>query len=460
MPEIKNKKEVPEVLEVDIEKLSYQGYGIAKYNGYVIFVENACPGDRLRIRLGKKNKNFGFGKIVEIISQSEHRIKPFCPMQKVCGACQIQYIDYPSQLMFKKEMVEDCMRGLNVEIAEVVPSPATVGFRHKIQYPVSCTKNSKRLLAGYFKQGSHDIVNIKYCPIQPACADRIVDFIRSQAETFGVSGYDEASHRGILRHILIRSSKYSGKNLILLVINSDIVPDNIKQFAKKIYADLDGISGVGVNLNTGKTNLILGKTTMILEGEGYVEEMLCGRVFKIGPETFFQVNPGSADNIFRYVKKFISNEFNSPVILDAYAGITAFGICLADIAKKVISVEEVEASVKLAEKVVEENGLNNIELYNMDAGEFFERELNQNQRKYDVTLLDPPRKGCSEMSLEYALKLTRGKIIYVSCNPATLARDLRFLTDRGGKVEKLQPFDMFPHTYHIENVAIISVPKT
>ena len=185
---------------------------------------------------------------------------------------------------------------------------------------------------------------------------------------------------------------------------------------------------------------------------------MCDKTFKIGAKTFFQVNPATANNIFKYLKDFITNHFSNPLILDAYAGITAFGICMSDIASKVVSIEEVKESVELAKTIIKENNINNIELHQGDAGKFLS-EQSLLERQFHVTILDPPRKGCSANSLDYALKLTKDKIIYVSCNPATLARDLKYLKEQGAIVEYIQPFDMFPHTYHIENVAIISVNK-
>lgn len=455
--QIAHKKDVPSELTVEIEKLSNLGYGIAKYDGYVIFVENACPGDTVKIRLTKKNKSYANAVILEIINPSPHRITPFCPMQKVCGACQLQFIDYNYQLELKKQIVEDELRGIGVNIGDVVPSPKIKEYRRKIQYPVSETRDSKKMIAGYYKSASHEIVNIKYCPIQPESCDKIIEFIRSKFQELGIKGYLEKNHSGDLRHVVIRSSEYNEKNLVILVINSVKVLDKIKKLAHELYTELPDIAGVGVNLNPDKTNLILGKETEILEGEGFIEEKLCDNIFKVGAETFFQVNPSSANNIFEYVKKYISDNFENPIILDAYAGITAFGICLSDAAKKIVSVEEVKASVELADKIIKENGIKNIELHNMDAAMFFDKEINTKGRKFDVTVLDPPRKGCTKESLDYALKLTKDKIIYVSCNPSTLARDLRYLIEQGCKIESVQPFDMFPHTYHIENVAIISV---
>ena len=460
--QIVNKKDIPEVLEVKIEKLSNLGFGIAKVDGYVIFVEGACPDDVVKIRVGKKNKTYANAKVIEIIKPSPYRVIPFCPMQKVCGACQLQFIDYKYQLKLKKEIVIDAMHsicGSEIEIKDVIPSPKDREYRHKIQYPVSETQNSKRILAGYYKSASHELVNIKYCPIQPAYCDNIIEFIRTAAQEEGLSGYNEKKHSGDLRHIVIRTSNFNQKSLVVLVVNSTKVFDKLKKLAHRIYTELENIAGVMVNFNSKKTNLILGENTELIEGKEFIEEKLCDKIFKIGAKTFFQVNPSSANNIFEFVKEYISKNFDQPLVLDAYAGITAFGICLSDVAKKVVSVEEMKESVILADKILKENSIKNVELHNMDAGKFFEKELKTKGRKFDVTVLDPPRKGCSQESLDYALKLTKGQIIYVSCNPATLARDLKYLIEKGCKVQFIQPFDMFPHTYHIENVAIIELPN-
>ncbi len=451
-------KDLPKELDVCIEKLSNLGYGIAKHNGFVIFVTDVAPGDKVRIRIVKKNKNFAHAIVLELLSPSPYRVKPFCPLQKVCGACQLQFIDYNYQLKLKKDIVADAVRsicGAEIEIRDVIPSPKQIQYRHKIQYPVSETKSSIR--AGYYKTGTHELVNIKYCPIQPTYCDEIIEFIRQNAKKCGISGYNETEHSGLLRHIVIRTSSLNQKSLVILVVNAEGVRAEFIELARKIYTEIDNIAGVGINYNVRKTNLILGEKTEILEGDGFIEEKLCDRVFKVGAKTFFQVNPYTADNIFRYVKEYISNHSQNSVLLDAYAGITAFGICMADVAKKVVSVEEVKESVALADVIVRENKIKNVELHNKDAAEFFESELKKRKKGYDITILDPPRKGCTEKSLDYALQLTKEKIIYVSCNPATLARDLKYLIAQGCRVEFIQPFDMFPHTYHVESVAVINL---
>lgn len=439
----------------EILKLSNTGLGIAKLDGFVIFVENACPGDKVKVKITKKNKNYAVAKILDFIEYSPDRIEPFCKMQKICGACQIQFINYDTQLKLKKEIVQDIMHSLlgeNVEVRDVIPGPQTREYRHKIQYPVSQTKDSKKIIAGYFKQNSHELINIKHCPIQPKYCDDIIEYIKYTANNCGISGYYERKHSGNLRHIVIRTSAANKKNLIILVVNDTKLSPSVKFLAEKIYKELDNISGVCVNYNNKKTNLILGEKTELIFGNDYIEENLCGKIFKIGAKTFFQVNPKSANNIFEYIKNYIKSNYNRPVILDAYAGIAAFGICLSDIAKKVISVEEVKESIELASDIINKNKIDNVELHNIDMS-----KMEDTNYEFDITIVDPPRKGCTQESLNYILKLTKKQIIYVSCNPATLARDLKYLKENGCIIQYIQPFDMFPHTYHIECVAIINI---
>lgn len=445
-------------LTVKIEKLSNLGTGIAKVDGYVIFVENACPGDEVKIRITKANKNYANAKVIEVITPSEHRVQPFCSMQKVCGACQLQFIDYDYQLELKRQIVEDAIRtigNLDIEIPTPIASPDIKEYRHKIQYPISETKVSKRLLAGYYKPASHEIVNIKHCPIQPKICDDIIEFIRNKAFDFGISGYNEKKHSGDLRHVVIRTSAATGKNLIVLVVNSTKTFDRLKDFAQCIFDNFYEVSGVCVNFNSKQTNVILGDKSELLCGKDFIKERILDKTFRIGANTFFQVNPKSAENIFKYVKDYIQNNFENPLVLDAYAGVTSFGISISDVCKKVVSVEENKEAVTRALEIIELNEIKNVEVHNMDAAKYFKKE----KRKFDAVILDPPRKGCTKESLDEAFRLSKNKIIYVSCNPATLARDLKYLSEKGATVESIQPFDMFCHTFHIENVAIINCNK-
>ena len=440
---------------VNIEKLSNLGTGIAKLDGMVVFVENACPGDELRVKLTKLNKNYATAKIVEIITPSKFRVDPLCPLQKVCGACQIQFIDYEYQLKLKKEMVKDALHsiaGLEIDVPLTIPTPKTKEFRQKIQYPVSRTKVSKRILAGYYKPQTHEIVNIKYCPIQPRICDEIIEYIRVKAFDYGISGYNEKKHVGDLRHIVLRSSADTGKVLVTLVANAKKTFERIEDFAKDIFENFDEVCGVCVNLNPKKSNVILSQDTVCVCGEDFVEERVLDKVFPIGANTFFQVNPKSAENIFNYVKTEISKTPNATV-LDTYAGIAVFGILVADIAESVVSVEENSESVNKARSVIKKYKLSNIKVFEDDTAKF----LQNLKRKFDITILDPPRKGCTQDALDEVVAHTKQKIIYVSCNPATLARDLRYLTAKGWTLKSVQPFDMFCHTFHVETVAVLEL---
>ncbi len=442
-------------LVVNIEKFSNLGTGIAKVDGQVVFVENACPDDVVKIKITKVNKNYATAKTVEVITPSRHRVEPFCPMQKVCGACQMQFIDYGYQLQLKKQMVEDAMRSighLNVVVNNPIESPEVRNYRRKIQYPISQTKNSGRIIAGYFKPQSHEIVNIKYCPIQPEICDKIIDFVRENAPKFSLTGFNEKKHTGDLRHVVIRSSADNGNCLVTLVVNATKMFDRLNDFAKSVFEEFGEVVGVCVNFNSKKTNVILGQETVCLYGQDYVEERILDKCFKIGADTFFQINPKSAENIFKYVKKQVE-KFENPTVLDTYAGIATFGIVVSDVAQKVVSVESNHSSIEKAKEVVELNDISNVELFAQDTTKY----LKSIKRKFDMTILDPPRKGCTQEALEEVLAHTKKQIIYVSCNPATLARDLKYMTEHGAKVESIQPFDMFCHTYHIENVAIINV---
>ena len=374
-------------------------------------------------------------------------------MQKVCGACQLQFIDYNYQLEVKRQTVQDALHsigGIDIEVPLTVASPVNTQYRHKVQYPISQTKVSKRLLAGYYKPKSHEIVNIKHCPIQPEICDNVIEFIRENAQNFGISGYNEKKYNGVLRHVVLRVSSNNGKVLVTLVINAKRPFDNIEKFANTIYENFDDVVGVCLNFNTKQTNVILSDNTICVAGQDFVEEKILDKTFKIGADTFFQVNPKSAENIFKYVKDEIKKSDN-PIVLDAYAGIAAFGILVSDASKEVVSVESNKSSIEKAEEVIKLNNINNVKLFAEDTAKY----LKSIKRKFDITILDPPRKGCTKESLDETLNRTKDKIIYVSCNPATLARDLKYLLEKGCKLESVQPFDMFCHSYHVETVAVI-----
>ena len=444
-----------DVLEAGVQKLVYEGDGLVKVDGYPIFIEGACSEDRLKIRITKANKNFANAVIEEIIEPSPHRVKPFCPLHNVCGGCGWQHIDYDFQLEQKRNIVAETVKkitGEDIEIKPVLPSAETRAFRSKVQYPVSQTKVSKRLLAGYYKKGSHELVNIKYCPIQPKIIDKITEFIRTKAQELGISGYNEKLHKGELRHIVYRMSKSENECIVIFVVNDTKLNDKFKKLAKKVMEEFAHVKGCLINYNTLKGNLIMTGDTRKIQGENYIIEKMDGKTFKISANSFFQVNIGSAKNIFNTVKDIVAANYPDSRILDAYSGVSSFGIWLSDIAREVVSVEEAPSATKDAADNVELNNVKNLTALNGDAKKIF-AQLCENGERFDVTVLDPPRKGCEKESLDFALKLSDKAIIYVSCNPSTLARDLKYLHENGFKTKYIQPVDMFCHSYHIESVA-------
>ena len=442
-------------MEIEPQKLVYEGAALAKLEGYPIFIEGACPGDKLKIKITKANKNFAAAVIEEIIEPSSHRVKPFCPMHNVCGGCGWQHIDYDFQLEQKRNIVEENVKkitGEDIEVKPVIASPETRAFRSKVQYPVAQTKVSKRLLAGYYKRGSHELVNIKFCPIQPKIIDKITEFIRQNAQELGISGYNEKLHKGDLKHIVYRYSRSENNLIVIFVVNDSQLRDKFKKLSKKLTDEFAHIKGCLINYNPQKTNLIMSNDTRKITGENFITEKIGDKIFKISANSFFQVNIGSAENIFNIVKDIIKNNYKDCRILDAYSGVSSFGIWLSDAAKEVVSVEEAPSATKDAAENVKLNNVTNLTALNGDAKKIFE-ELIARGQKFDVTVLDPPRKGCERESLDYAVKLSERAIIYVSCNPSTLARDLKYLHENGFKTKYIQPVDMFCHSYHIESVA-------
>lgn len=443
-------------LELRVEKLTYQGSALARTeDGFVVFVKNAAPCDLVKVKITKANKNWAVGEIIEILEESKHRKKPICPLFNACGSCSYQYVDYDFLLQEKNNMLKEAFYGLgyDVEFRKPCASPKIEEYRHKIQYRVSETKNSKRLLVGYFKEKSHDIVNIKFCPIQPKIADEMAEFLR---QNWSLGGYVEKTHKGLLRSFIVRFSSDLQNALVTLVLNLE--EKNFSQFefklcdfAKKMSEKFPQIKGVSVNFNSEKTNNILGQKFKTIFGEEFIYENLGDeKKYKISPSSFFQVNPHCAKEIFDEVKGYIDD---GSVILDAYGGVGAIGIWCASCAKKVVLVEESESSIKDAKENFKLNNVEKYEIFLADAKAQF-RKFIKEKKKFSHIIIDPPRKGCDREALEILSQLGE-KIIYVSCNPQTLVRDLKILGELGFVAKSTRAFDMFPFSYHIESVTMI-----
>ena len=435
------------IVELTIEKVVFQGKGLARFgkDKLSVFVENVLPDEKIKAKIISINKNYATAELIEILEASPHRIKPFCPIYNACGSCQMQIADYDYIIELKTAILSELFS--DFKIKPVIKSPKILEYRHKIQYPCTQTKNSKRILIGYYKKQSHELTNIKFCPLQPDIINKIAQFIR---DYIPIDCYSEKTHKGILRHVLMRATT-KGEIILTLILNSDEIDKLLYDFSKKIMLEFPSIKGIFANFNQLKTNKILGDKFKKIAGNDYIVENLDDKIYKIGPESFFQVNPYCTIELFNEVKKNIKE---NSTILDAYAGVGAIGIYLKEKAKFITYVEENLEAASLAQENYKLNKITNYEIYKGDAKKHFINFKKQN-KTFDYIILDPPRSGCDKDGLMAISELAEN-IIYVSCNPATLKRDSELLKEKGFKIKSIQGFDMFPYTYHIECVMVLN----
>ncbi len=452
-----------DIVEIKIDSLAYGGDGLGKIDNYAVFVPDTAPGDVVKAQIVSSKKSYAKALLSEVIEPSECRTIPECPLAKVCGGCQWQYIYYNEQLSIKKQIVKetlDKISGMDIPVNDVIVSDFQKEYRCKIQYPIQQTKVSKRFLAGYYKKACHELVNIKYCPAQPAIIDEITQYFRGTAQELNLTAYNEVRHKGLIRHLVYRFS-YTQKNITLtIVVNSNKITNTLKELCENIYNKFDCIKGVSVNFNTSKSNVIQGRDYQLICGDDFILEELENEnkkiKFKISSASFFQVNINTAIKMFNYVRELVKNNTTHPSILDVYAGVGSFTFWLEDLASGITAIEDNPNAVKDAMENIKLNNVNpeKISYLQGNADNKLE-QLAKKNKKYDVIILDPPRKGCSERALNAVKQLTDQYIIYVSCNPATLARDLKYLNAFGFTPEFAQPVDMFCHTYHIESIVLL-----
>lgn len=444
-----------EIIELNIEKLVYGGDGIGKINGITVFIADTVSGDRVKAEIISVRKNYARALLKEITEPSMKRIKPFCALANTCGGCQWQHVDYKEQLKAKQKIVDETLQKIGeikTDVKPAVASPQKKEYRCKIQFPVAKTTVSKRFIVGYYKKGTHDIINIKHCPVQPKIIDEVTAFLREQAKELNLTAYKEKSGKGLIRHFVYRYSSAHNNFLLSIVVNSDKMSESLIKLCNKVKENFPQAQGVGINFNTTRSNIILGENNKLVTGKEYIFEIIENKTFRISQGSFFQVNPYTARQMFIIVKKIISEIIESPKIIDIYAGSGGFSIFLNDIASHITAVESSESSVKDGHENIKENNITNIH-YIKENADIAIPEFAAKGEKFDVTILDPPRKGCSEEVLKGISEITEKYLIYVSCNPATLARDMKFLKEKF-RVKFAQPVDMFCHTYHVETILL------
>lgn len=462
-------------VQLKIDSLAAGGEGVAKDRGMPVFVSRVAPGDVVTAEIFDVRKNFARGKVVSLEVPSPQRTEPPCKIFKVCGGCQWQHIDYESQLRAKQDIVKQAITHIaRLKSDIVLPTLGAENplyYRNKVQFPAINPKGSPRILAGYYKEGTHELVNIKHCPVQPGPLDRVLEAVKQSLESHRIRAYDEETHRGLIRHIACRISIARQEVLLTLVINA---PADSKQpveslvpLAKEVMAAVGEVKGVCVNFNPQRGNRIMGDTTQLIAGVDHVveelrsqladapEKLKDGLSFRLSSQSFFQVNSAQAARLLDLVLQAVLDESErlqrQPRLIDAYAGVGTIAQWLATSCKQIVAVEEVEPAVLDGRQNAELNQLTNIE-FRLGRVEDALPALAAEGFVADIIVLDPPRKGVASEVIAATLALKPEKIIYVSCNPATLARDLRLLEDGGYVAYTIQPVDMFPQTFHVESV--------
>ena len=446
----KNEKELMEIIDY-----STDGFGIAKASdGMTVFVPNSAVGDKAEILIVKELKKFCFGKVLNIITPSNDRVEPDCEVFSRCGGCCFRHIDYDAELKYKQKRVADAILrigGIDTKVNEVLSNKKTIRYRNKGQYPVRKDKNGK-IIAGFYSLHSHLVVPCSDCVLQPKEFKAIVDACLDFFNQYNISAYDEQTGKGLVRHIYLRKSDYENKVLVCLVINGESIKN--QEILVEKLKKFEYVSGIVLNINTEKSNVILGDKCKLLYGKDYIIETLLGVKFKISPLAFFQVNRQMTEFLYKTVADFA--DVKGKTVLDLFCGTGTIGLSITKGAKRIIGVEIVPQAVENAKGNAKLNGIENAE-YICDTAENAAKTLDEKGVKADVVILDPPRKGATEKLINTVCNgFSPKRVVYVSCDPATLARDLKVFKSLGYKTQKVQPVDMFPRTAHVECVCLMS----
>ncbi|MFS0674509.1 23S rRNA (uracil(1939)-C(5))-methyltransferase RlmD [Ornithinibacillus sp. 179-J 7C1 HS] len=442
-----------ETVTIRFEDLTHEGNGVGKIDGYPLFVPYGLPGEEATVKVVKVNKNFGFGKLLEVNNPSPERVEPPCDVFYKCGGCQVQHMSYNLQLSMKQQQVKNVLR--KIARLEHVPVHPTIGmedpwrYRNKVAIPVG--EKDGELITGFYQMRSHQIIeDMDTCVVQEDLNDRMVEAVRRIANRVGIESYDEKSHTGVLRHIMVRTGQETKETMIVLITRTKELP-HAKEFIRELTETYPNVKSIIHNINSARTNVILGDKTKVLWGQEYIYDSIGPIRFAISAKSFYQVNPTQTKRLYEKALEYaaISEE---DTVIDAYCGIGTISLFLAQKAKKVYGVEIVPEAIDDARVNAKLNGMTNTE-FEVGTAEEVMPKWKEEGLKPDVIVVDPPRKGCDEGLLNAMIEMGPKRIVYVSCNPSTLARDLRILEDGGYETKEVQPVDMFPQSMHIESVA-------
>lgn len=454
--------------EITIDDFGNEGEGIGHIDGMAVFVKDAAPMDVARIKIIKVKKNYAYGRLMELIKPSPYRVEPVCPHGKRCGGCQIMHVSYEQQLKWKQNKVLNCLKRIGgVADAEDKMEPiigmeeSYLRYRNKAQFPVRRDKNGK-VVIGFYAGRTHDVIDTDVCYLQDAVNDEIIRRFRSFMEEYQVETYDEENHRGLVRHILTRIGRKTGEVMVCVIINGNeligMAPDkkvcNIEQELVDCLAGIKGMTSISININKEKTNRILGDTCRTLWGRDTITDYIGDVKYQINPLSFYQVNPVQTEKLYGKALEY-ANLKGDETVWDLYCGIGTISLFLAQKAKKVYGVEIVPEAIEDARMNGKLNGSDNVEFFVGKAEEVLPREYEKNGVYADVIVVDPPRKGCDIVAIRTMLQMKPKRIVYVSCDPATLARDVKLLGEGGYEMEKWCATDMFPMSGHVECVTLL-----
>jgi 23S rRNA (uracil1939-C5)-methyltransferase len=439
-------------IEVVFEDLTHDGAGVAKVDGYPLFVPNGLPGERAKIKVLKVNKGYGFGKLIELYEKSPYRVDIPSEEAHKYGGCQLEHISYEGQLTYKENQVRQVLTRIgkleDVKVHPILGMDNPWYYRNKSQVPVGA-KDGK-LIAGFFKPRSHEIVDTDESFIQLPEINDAIRVVKEICNDLRIPPYDEESHKGVLRHIMARYGQQTGELMVVIITRTADIPNKDK-LVEEIVTRLPKVKSIVHNINSKRTNVILGEKTTVLWGNEVIYDYIGNVKFAISALSFYQVNPVQTKVLYDKALEYAGLSGEESVI-DAYCGIGTISLFLAQKAKTVFGVEVVPEAIQDAKRNAELNGITNAEFAAGEA-EIVIPKWYKEGNKADVLVVDPPRKGCDETFLQTVIEMKPKKIVYVSCNPATLARDLRILEDGGYQTIEVQPVDMFPHTTHVECVA-------
>ena len=446
-----------QIIPLTIQRLSNDGSGVGHWDGEAVFVPGTAPGDSIQARIVKDCKRYAFGIVEALETASPDRIPLDCPVAGPCGGCSLRHLRYQAELQAKEAAVADAFRrigGLDVAIQPILPSPEVDRYRNKVQYPVGKDKDG-HLCIGFYAGRSHRIVPCADCKLQPTVLNEIGNALCGLLEQYGVQPYDEQSGKGLVRHIFLRRGAHSGQIMVCLVCTRSRLP-HADEIVQQLCRRFDAIRTILINVNREKTNVILGLENQILYGPGFIEDTLCGVPVQLGPLSFYQVNTPGAEQLYRVAAEYAASS-SDDLLLDLYCGMGTIGLSMVQRCRELIGVEIIPEAIESAKANAARMGAEvaaKSRFFCADAGEAASRLASEGLAP-DIVVVDPPRKGCDQATLSAIVKMAPCRLVYVSCNPATAARDCAILQQSGYSVDKVQPVDMFPRTGHVETVVLL-----